>query len=297
MRRRISRITTRLGLDNGLRAAIRKVRVATARREISRLQEISPKLGRALADALGDRLDRPERDWVKRIEAARLDLLRSTETMVTRDYGAAEAGRDVSEEGPTTPRVLEVSVGERCRLSSKPYFWSLLLMKLIREFRPVRCVELGTCMGISAAYQGAALALNAESGTLATIEGCPETADFALGNLHGLGLQNVTVVVGLFQDVLPGVLEDQQPVDFVFVDGHHDEEATLGYLEMLRPHLSETALLVFDDISWSAGMREAWNRIQTDSEVSLAVDLAKVGICVARSGGGSSREVLRIPLI
>lgn len=296
VRRRISRIASGLRVDDGLRAAIRRVRVAAARREISRLREVSPRLGKALADALGDRLDPHEREWAKRIEAARLDLLRRTETMATYDYGAAEAEPGASGGGPPAPRLLEVSVAERCRESSKPYFWSLLLMKLIRQFQPLRCVELGTCMGISAAYQGAALALNAGRGTLATIEGCPETAGFATGTLQGLGLRNVTVAVGLFREVLPGVLEDQRPVDFVFVDGHHDGEATLGYFEMLRPHLSEAALLVFDDISWSAGMREAWNRIEADSEVSLAVDLAKVGLCVTHSGGSPSRDVLRIPL-
>ena len=295
VRRRISGIASGLGLDDGLRAAIRRVRVATARGEISRLRETSPRLGTALADALDDRLDRQEREWAQRIEAARLDLLRKTGTMATCDYGAAEAEPAVSD-GDPAPRLLEVSVAERCRQSSKPYFWSLLLMKLIRQFQPARCVELGTCMGISAAYQGAALALNAGGGTLATIEGCPETAGFARGTLDGLGLRNVTVAVGLFREVLPGVLEDRRPVDYVFVDGHHDGEATLGYFEMLRPHLSEAALLVFDDISWSDGMREAWNRIEADSEVALAVDLAKVGICVTRRGGNPSRVTLRIPL-
>ena len=160
MRHLISRITSRLGVDDSIRAALHKVQAASARREITSLKERSPALEQALRETLANRLEPAEGDWVRRIESLRRRLHRSSDTIAMYDYGA---------EGDA---VREVTVAERCRGASKPYFWSLLLLKLIRQFRPLRCLELGTCMGISAAYQGAALAINGQEGTLTTIEGC-----------------------------------------------------------------------------------------------------------------------------
>ena len=66
---------------------------------------------------------------------------------------------------------------------SKHYFWSLLLFKLIREFKPLNSVELGTCLGISGAYQAAAQKLN-KSGRLITLEGAKSLASLAEKNLQ-----------------------------------------------------------------------------------------------------------------
>ncbi len=281
----LSRIASGLGVDETLRAAVHKVQAASARREVASLKERSPTLEEALSEALANRLDPAEEDWVRRVETLRRKLHRCTDTMAAYDYGAGPGG------------TLDVTVGERCRRASKPYFWSLLLMKLVRKFRPLRCVELGTCLGISAAYQGAALAINADGGTLTTIEGCPQTAQWASRNLSGLGLGNATVVAGLFENTLPAILEDPRPVDYVFVDGHHDGPATLEYFDLLRPHLSERSLVIFDDISWSVGMRDAWSRLKMDPRVLQAVDFRKVGVCVVGKGGSSPGAVFRIPLI
>ena len=291
-----------MGLKSVVAAGIRKVQAIRARGEIARLAEISAPCGTALRNALSRRLDADEAVWVERIESARRELLRSTDTIAVDDYGAVSPEHTLSGDEMAQGRVYETVIGDLCRACSKPYFWSLLLFELIRQFRPVHCVELGTCVGISAAYQGAALALNGQGGSLVTIEGSQQTADVARRNLHGLGLATVAVTVGRFQDVLPTVLAGQRPVDYVFVDGHHDQEATVQYFEVVCPYLSATAVVVFDDISWSAGMREAWERIAADPRINLAVDLGAVGVCVVgaepssatkRSGASS----VRIPLI
>lgn len=283
-------------LKSALTTGIRKVRSVLARGEIDRLGDICPPFGKALQDALGNRLEADERGWVERIETARRLLVRSSEPISVNDYGAVSADLTLSGDEMSQGRIYETSVGDLCQAGSKPYFWSLLLFKLIRQFGPARCVELGTCVGISAAYQGAALALNGQGGHLVTIEGSQQTADVAVRNLRDLDLGTVAVTVGRFQDALPGVLDEQRPVDYVFVDGHHDRDATIRYFEMVRPHLSATALVVFDDISWSTGMREAWDRIEADPGVALAVDLAVVGVCVL-GGERASCSPLRIPLI
>lgn len=133
-------------------------------------------------------------------------------------------------------------------------------------------------MNFSAAYLAAAQELN-RRGTLLTLEGAPEAAGLARENLKRLGLnERTTVTVGRFQNTLAAALKEQGPADFVFVDGHHAEEATLAYFETLLPQLSPGACLVFDDIAWSRGMARAWKRIASDPRMGVAVDLFTMGI-------------------
>ena len=98
----------------------------------------------------------------------------------------------------TKGRVITKAIGDACK-TSKSHFWSFLLFKLIREFKPSTCLELGTALGISACYQAAALKLN-QAGNLTTLEGADSLALIAKQHFQALGLDNVRVVIGRFQD-------------------------------------------------------------------------------------------------
>jgi len=134
------------------------------------------------------------------------------------------------------------------RKARKSYFWSVLLFKLVRKFNPSACIELGTCLGISAAYQASAQKLN-RKGKLVTLEGAVSLASLAEKNLQQLGLDNAHVVSGRFQDKLDTVLNENKPIDYAFIDGQHDEKATISYFEQLTPCLSVESIIDFDDIS------------------------------------------------
>mgnify|MGYP000079522577 FL=1 len=93
-----------------------------------------------------------------------------------------------------------------------------------------------------------ALSLN-KAGKIVTIEGVKTLAKYAEQNIETIGLENVRVVAGRFQDVLDEVLNESSPIDFAFIDGHHDEKATMRYFEQIIPFLSnQPRVLVFDDI-------------------------------------------------
>lgn len=70
------------------------------------------------------------------------------------------------------------------------------------------------------------------------------------------------------------------PIHYAFIDGHHDEHATLAYMNLILPFLAKPALLVFDDINWTAGMVRAWQAIRRDPRVTVTVQLLKLGIGV-----------------
>jgi predicted O-methyltransferase YrrM len=126
-------------------------------------------------------------------------------------------------------------------------------------------VELGTCVGVSSAYQAAALAMNGR-GRLVTLEGYAKLAEVARENFASLGLGNGAVVLGMFTPPL-GPDVQREPEDYASVYGHHDEAATQRYFEMLLDAADDDALCVFDDINWSPGMQRAWRRIAAHERV------------------------------
>jgi predicted O-methyltransferase YrrM len=224
------------------------------------------------------RLTDDERAVIEDIEAARARLEASNEPIETVDYGAGPDGARTIEEMARGVPVTR-NLGELCRTSSKPPEAARLLFRLVRERQPERCLELGTCLGISAAYQAAALDLNGR-GSLTTLEGAPALGERARTLLDELGLgSRVEIRVGRFVDLLPDVLQGVR-LDLAFVDGHHDEGATLDYFQQIAPAMNGGGVLVFDDIGWSDGMARAWRTIRSDAAVKKSSERLGFGLVV-----------------
>lgn len=236
-------------------------------------------LADALDDTLHNRLSSEERGWVDKIEALRENLNSSSSEISVVDYGAGAPTLERTEEEMYRGTIKTLTIGNVCQATSRSYFWALLLFKLIKVFKPLNCLELGTSLGISAAYQASALKLN-KKGNLITLEGAESVAFLAKQHFQLLGLNNVSVVVGRFQDTLDTVLNEHGPLDYVFIDGHHEEKATRDYFERILPFLSQKAVLVFDDISWSDGMKRAWKFIEKNEKIRVSVNLRQIGICI-----------------
>ncbi|MBZ4676449.1 MAG: putative S-adenosylmethionine-dependent methyltransferase [Anaerophaga sp.] len=247
----------------------------------------------ALQESLSTVLSSQEAEFISMIENRRSFLLRSDKKIHVIDYGAGsphfKRGKREMEQGlQSTESVSEIVA------SSKPKFWGLLLFKLIRELKPLSCVELGTCVGISASYQAAALKING-IGQIVSLEGAPEIAEIARDTFNSLEFKNASVVIGPFHQTFKRVLEASEPVDFLFNDGHHDYYAVRKYFDEAIPYLSDGGVIVFDDISWSPGMRKAWKEIEELGEVSASIDLQSMGIVVVKKNF-STKQKFEIPL-
>jgi predicted O-methyltransferase YrrM len=217
-----------------------------------------------------------ERGEVKRIEGARERLLADDRELELVNYGAGSRNATRTAAEMEAGWITHDSVSGVCRRASSTRRKGLLLYGLVREFAPARALEMGTALGISAAYQATALRHSAPGARLTTLEGAPALAAVARETFASVGLKNIDVLVGRFQDTLPAALEEG-PLGYAFVDGHHDAEATLEYFEQLLPHAPK-AVLVFDDIRWNERMEGAWRRIAADDRIGLAVDLDKYGL-------------------
>lgn len=243
------------------------------RRTARRLSRGRDPAAAAIAQALGYRADPDDRAWFDRIETERTRLERSTAVLRTplRDYSG----------DPAHDHVLEDRLGELCRRASKPPDAAAFLFALVRTLRPQRCLELGTALGISASYLAAAVRLNG-GGSIVTVEASRARADVARHVLSRLELDDVVESrLGRFQEVVPELVGGTR-FGFAFVDGHHEEQATLHYFDLVEPALERPRVVVFDDIAWSEGMRRAWRSLRADARVAVAAEAYGMGICVDR---------------
>lgn len=248
----------------------------------SKADPISQSLAKAIEHFMNHSISPEEKEHIDRIESLRKKLSASTAQISVVDYGAVSSEVTVPSADEAQGITVQRSVGQTCKAGSIPPMWGLLLFKLIREFKPTSGLELGTSLGISTAYQTLAMEING-SGKCVSLEGSPALASLARINLTTLGLKRATVKTGPFQNTMAVALQECRPVDYAFIDGHHEEQATLRYFEQIFPFLADNSVVVFDDVSWSAGMRRAWNKIIVDSRVQISVDLSKLGICVIAS--------------
>ncbi|MER8441061.1 class I SAM-dependent methyltransferase [Mesorhizobium sp. M1312] len=223
------------------------------------------------AEKIADRIE-AERDRLASFGSQKVDILYSPKP--------GSAGSTVTADlRPSHGEVMQFSMEQVAR-TGKTRRWGLFMHLLAREHRSANILELGTCAGISGSYIGS----SPHCGQLRTIEGSPALAELARSVLP-LTVKNPTVINALFDDALDDILPTIDPIDFLFIDGHHEKIATIHYWQRIRPKLSDGAVVVFDDISWSQDMRDGWNELVREPHFSDAMDFGIVGVCIYRKDG------------
>ena len=219
----------------------------------------------ALSEALSNTLEENEAQWIQKIESLRTKLEHDTSEIIEESNSGSESRTSI--------------IKDICKRDSKPAFWALILFKIIRKIQPINALELGTCLGISTGYQASALLLNGR-GKIVSLEGSKKRVQIARQNMNDLNLSNIEIIPGLFVDTLDEALEKVTPLDYCFIDGHHQKEPTIQYFEKMLPYLSNESIVVFDDIVWTKGMKEAWEIIKRHERVKYSFNLRTIGIVI-----------------
>lgn len=214
--------------------------------------------------------DFSEKNVYAQIENARKRLLNDNKTITVTDLGA---GSHLNKNCEKQVKVIAQNALKSPRLAQ-------LIYRLVADQQPRNIIELGTCLGITSLYLQQA-APNAETYTL---EGCPQTAAVAGAVFKQEDAAGIKQLVGNFDDTLHPLIDSLPQLDFVYVDGNHQKEATLRYFEWCLPKVHEDTLLIFDDIYWSEGMKEAWAEIKAHPQVSITVDLFWIGLVYFKKG-------------
>jgi len=217
------------------------------------------------------------------------------------DYATIEQLRAVLKQDQRTITITDLGAGSHvnnnkqkavktlAKNALKPPHLAQLIYRLANRFQPNNVVELGTCLGLTTAYLSAAV----PNAALTTMEGCPETAAVAKENLEKLNIKNAEIQVGNFDHLLPQYLSKQDQIDFMFIDGNHRKDATIDYFQQSLPKVHEGSVLIFDDIYWSKGMKEAWKTIKSHPQVTCTVDLFWIGLVFFRKGQAKEHFKIR----
>ncbi len=202
------------------------------------------------------------------IENVRHMLLLNEKEIVVEDMGA----------GSRSKKSNKRKVCDIARAALKPAKYGQLLFRMAHHYAPETITELGTSLGITTAYLAAAC----ENARVVTLEGTSQIAAIAKSNFNKLGLRNIELVEGNFDNTLLPVLQSLEKVDMVFVDGNHRYEPTMQYFRQMLPYVHESSVVIFDDIHWSSETEKAWEEIVADTSVTLSIDLFFIGIVFFR---------------
>ena len=228
------------------------------------VRRAAPPLARALVTTATGRGGAAEREWARRIERRRADLVARRWSLDPEQTGVWDAGAAV-------------------RWMSAPPVLGRLLLRIARELRPLNALEIGTGFGISGLYLAAGLELNG-GGVLTTIDADPRPASFAADGFAELGVGGrVTVEAGEPAATLGRVLERSPRFDLAFVDGDHNGPATAAAFAAIEPRLAPGAVVVLDDVSraWE-GMTTVWRQISRGPGVAARSALGRFAILVLR---------------
>ena len=209
------------------------------------------------------------------IEKIREDIKNKNIEIQYLDFGAGTPESNKTKQEMYTGSKTLKSTKNLCTIGLKED-WAKFLYKIVKENRPKIVLELGTCCGFSSIYMSKA----SNDTQIYTIEGAKEVAEIAKNSIQKANCTNITQIVGRFQDVLKPLLNELKEINLAFIDGHHDKNATIEYYNIIKPYLSKESIVIFDDINWSNGMKEAWEEILKDNNIKKSENLGKLGICV-----------------
>lgn len=173
-----------------------------------------------------------------------------------------------------------MSVAQVSERASSPEIWTRFFYLLVKNKSIQNVLEIGTNLGVSGQYFIKALEGKTKA-HFTTLEGVKGLCEIASCRFDTLTTEDrFSVVHGLYDKTLPDLIEAGKPFDFVFIDGNHQYNATLNYFELLKKNLAAQAIIIFDDINWSSGMRKAWQVICTQRGIVFSINFFKLGIVV-----------------
>lgn len=251
------------------------------RRQLARLrrQGLPPALVEPLSFLVERSLPGGDYGPVDRIESLRAALAATSGAVGSYLYTAHRASARADEATSETRSLAEVA-----HVSSVPPLWGVFLHLCARATRARTILELGAAAGISGAY----LASSPSCTRFVTVEGDAGRAALARATIGALN-PGAEVVAATFDAGLAALLPTLATgLDLVFVDGNKTPGGYLAIFERVRVRLNPGALVIFDDIQWTA-MAHDWLALRRHEGLSFAVSAGRFGLCVWDGGARRPR--------
>jgi predicted O-methyltransferase YrrM len=214
----------------------------------------------------------------EKIDAARKMLLRNKQKVNVSTLGM-----------PSVISGKQKSIRKLIDGGSIPDKYGKLVFRLVNYLACETILELGTGTGMGTLY----LALPSSKAKVFSIDGNRDLHRVAQNVFEITGISNVELVTGAFNEHLPGILDNFEQLDFVVFDGDHQYQSTIDYFEICLKKIHNLSVFVFDDIHWSPDMEKAWKEITGRSEVTISIDLFRMGLVLFRKECTKQHYVLR----
>ncbi len=150
----------------------------------------------------------------------------------------------------------------------------IFLSELVKRIQPKTSIELGTSLGIATAY----LANSIKHGSIFTFEGNEALVQKSKYVFHLVNCENVHLIKGDIDDMLPGQLTQLDKVDFAIIDANHTYRALLRYFDLLKVKMGDSGVMVIDDIRWSVEMYSGWKKLILDEAVTTSIEFLNKGV-------------------
>jgi len=216
------------------------------------------------------------------IEELRQQLLKDYSYTSVEDAGAGSR-RNGKNSRKTISQIAkyEISSWEKCAF----------LSALIQAGGYSNCIELGTSLGITAAY----LSRACMDGNVFTFEGDGRLCEIAADRLENLACKNVQIIQGNIDDTLAAFLEKSPPIDCAIIDANHTGRALERYFTWLVAKISENGLIIIDDIRWSVDMNKSWNVLLKHPAVTVSMEFREIGVLFINTNQTRQHYVLENP--
>ncbi|MBU0489416.1 MAG: class I SAM-dependent methyltransferase [Bacteroidetes bacterium] len=195
-------------------------------------------------------------------EAWRKKLKKNKSAVCGIDYGSGQG------------MTMEYRVSDLTRKSLLPRKYCRLLSRLAHFSGAKIIIEMGTSLGVSTLY----LAASSEKTRVVTMEGNEGIAAEAERGFDQYLPGTIRLVNGDFNETLRPLMEQSGTFDLAFIDGNHFCRPTIEYFKLLKQYRHEKTVIVFDDIYHSSEMFDAWELIKADTDVTITIDLWRMGL-------------------
>ncbi len=208
-------------------------------------------------------------DWVN-IEGVRKQLLKNKQELHVIDLTENRDHCYVSSQ-----RVCTVT-----KKFSSPAKIEHVLYNIVKHYNIQNIVEFGTYVGINTAY----LAKANPNARIFTIEASPEIVKIASDVFEQLNLSNIEIANIDSDAAIVHFANKFKDIDLFFIDGNHVYDAIIRYFNFMKMYAKENSIFLLSEIHRSKEMEEVWRKIQSDTSVSITIDLYNIGIVFFRSG-------------
>jgi predicted O-methyltransferase YrrM len=207
-------------------------------------------------------------DVVCSIEKIRRRLLADSRSITVNDLGG----------GSKKMKYSLRKVSDIARYSAVPRKYGILLSNMANAFGKPVIMEFGTSLGISTMY----MAASCPESTVITMEGCTATSEIASDNFKEAGFKNIRLINGSFDDILSEIRNENICPGLVFIDGNHRKEPVIRYFKQVADMSDSKSVVIIDDINSSREMAKAWREIKNHKNVTLSVDIFRMGMVFFR---------------